>query len=104
MTFQITLTNPFLGFQIHHIFEVEYLKNGESYEECTVIVNHTSELTWYYIWWRWQISKRVALFVTDSWISHYYKFATFLTNFVKFRDTDCWPVPRAAIYLYVESW
>jgi len=49
MTFQITLTNPFLGFQIHDIFEVEYLKNGESYVQCTVIVNHTSEITWYYV-------------------------------------------------------
>jgi len=35
------LDGPLNRFQGHVIFEVEYLKNGESYGQCTVIGNHT---------------------------------------------------------------
>jgi len=51
--------------------EVEYLKNGVSYGQtyyCTLIWNRTQYMEWYHVWWPWLTFKRVAWFVSDSWV------------------------------------
>ena len=62
-------SNILPGFQGHDIFEVEYLKNGASQGRSyysTLIGSHIWLIEWYHVW---LTSKRVARFVSISWVS-----------------------------------
>ena len=55
------------------VFEITaFLKWNISYGQSycsTLIGNHTWHMEWYHVWWPWLTSKRVARFVSDSWVS-----------------------------------
>jgi len=49
-----------------------FLKSNISYGQSyysTLIGNHAKHIEWYHVWWSWLTSKRVARFVSDSWVS-----------------------------------
>jgi len=56
VTFSMTFTYPYPGFQGHCVFEVvEYFKNGvpygQSYYMYSILIgNHTYHMEWYHVW------------------------------------------------------
>jgi len=71
----MTLSDLSPGFHGYDIFEVKYLKNdaskGQTYYSI-LIRNHTWHIEWYNVWFPWLTSKRVARFVSNSWVFVYH--------------------------------
>jgi len=54
-------------------------------------MNKDSYNEWYHVWWSWLTSKRVARFVSDSWVScyYYYYISLSMSNQVSKRRSCC---------------